>query len=114
MELDSDVDLFSLLLWLLQEFAISLRNSISSIREMPKIRNLTFVLDACKMLEQARKVRLDNKLLLRFRLNPVGVFHAFLKVRRHQHCSSPNKRRQRKLEGRISIRGRAHVCPSLL
>ncbi|RMC07795.1 hypothetical protein DUI87_15264 [Hirundo rustica rustica] len=39
-----------------REFAISLRNSISSIREMPKIRNLTFVLDACKVLEQARKV----------------------------------------------------------
>ncbi|XP_053828839.1 cullin-9-like [Vidua macroura] len=39
-----------------REFAVSLRNSISSIREMPKIRNLTFVLDACKVLEQARKV----------------------------------------------------------
>lgn len=63
--------------WLLQEFAISLRDSISSIREMPKIRNLTFVLDACKMLEQARKVRPDNKVLLRFRFNSVGVFLAF-------------------------------------
>ncbi|OWK53582.1 Cullin-9 [Lonchura striata] len=39
-----------------REFAVSLRNSISSIREMPKIRNLNFVLDACKVLEQARKV----------------------------------------------------------
>ncbi|KAI1229470.1 Cullin-9, partial [Lamprotornis superbus] len=39
-----------------REFATSLRNSISSIREMPKVRNLTFVLDACKVLEQARKV----------------------------------------------------------
>ncbi|XP_068865346.1 cullin-9-like isoform X2 [Aphelocoma coerulescens] len=39
-----------------REFAVSLRNSISSIREMPKIRNLTFVFDACKVLEQARKV----------------------------------------------------------
>ncbi|XP_039572795.1 cullin-9-like [Passer montanus] len=39
-----------------REFAVSLRNSISSIREKPKIRNLTFVLDACKVLEQARKV----------------------------------------------------------
>ncbi|KAM9273169.1 cullin-9 isoform 5-T5 [Cariama cristata] len=38
------------------EFAISLRNKISSISEMPKIRTLTFVLDACKVLEQARKV----------------------------------------------------------
>ncbi|XP_071437585.1 cullin-9-like isoform X2 [Pithys albifrons albifrons] len=45
-----------------REFATSLRNSISSIREMPKIRNLTFVLHACKVLEQARKVRLDNSL----------------------------------------------------
>lgn len=61
-ELDTDIDFFFLLLWLLQEFAVSLRNSISSIREMPKIRNLTFVLDACKVLEQARKVRLDSSL----------------------------------------------------
>lgn len=96
-ELDSDIDSFSLLLWFLQEFAVSLRNSISSIREMPKIRNLTFVLDACKVLEQARKVRLDNTVLLRFRFNSADV-------RRHQPCSSPKKRRQRKLEGRSSIR----------
>jgi len=41
---------------------VSLRNRVSSIREMPKIRTLTFVLDACKVLEQARKVRLDNRL----------------------------------------------------
>ncbi|XP_075352814.1 cullin-9 isoform X3 [Mycteria americana] len=39
-----------------KEFAISLRNRVSSISEMPKIRTLTFVLDACKVLEQARKV----------------------------------------------------------
>lgn len=39
---------------------MNLRNSIFSIRGMPKIRTLTFVLDACKVLEQARKVRLDN------------------------------------------------------
>ncbi|XP_075269404.1 cullin-9 isoform X4 [Opisthocomus hoazin] len=39
-----------------REFAVSLRNRVSSIREMPKIRTLTFVLDACKVLEQARKV----------------------------------------------------------
>ncbi|XP_037261234.1 cullin-9 isoform X9 [Falco rusticolus] len=39
-----------------REFAMSLRNSISSISEMPKIKTLTFVLDACKVLEQARKV----------------------------------------------------------
>lgn len=49
------------LLWLLQEFATSLRNRVSSISEMPKIRTLTFVLHACKVLEQARKVKLDNR-----------------------------------------------------
>lgn len=57
-----DIDLFFFLLRLLQEFAMSLRNRVSSISEMPKIRTLTFVLDACKVLEQARKVRLDNRL----------------------------------------------------
>ncbi|XP_061223148.1 cullin-9-like isoform X2 [Neopsephotus bourkii] len=39
-----------------REFAMNLRNSIFSIRGIPKIRTLTFVLDACKVLEQARKV----------------------------------------------------------
>ncbi|XP_010169490.1 cullin-9 [Antrostomus carolinensis] len=39
-----------------REFAMSLRNRVSSISGMPKIRTLTFVLDACKVLEQARKV----------------------------------------------------------
>ncbi|XP_074434836.1 cullin-9-like isoform X2 [Larus michahellis] len=39
-----------------REFATSLRNRVSSVSEMPKIRTLTFVLDACKTLEQARKV----------------------------------------------------------
>ncbi|XP_068797000.1 cullin-9 isoform X3 [Struthio camelus] len=39
-----------------REFAMSLRNRVSSIREMPEIRTLTFVLDTCKVLEQARKV----------------------------------------------------------
>ncbi|XP_014817868.1 PREDICTED: cullin-9-like [Calidris pugnax] len=39
-----------------REFATSLRKRVSSISEMPKIRTLTFVLDACKALEQARKV----------------------------------------------------------
>lgn len=72
---------FFSLLWLLQEFAMSLRNRVSSISVMPKLRTLTFVLDACKMLEQARKVRLDKL------LNSVDVFYAFLKVRRCQPCS---------------------------
>lgn len=39
-----------------REFATSLRNRVSSVSEMPKIRTLTFVLHACKVLEQARKV----------------------------------------------------------
>ncbi|XP_010212717.1 PREDICTED: cullin-9-like [Tinamus guttatus] len=39
-----------------REFAVSLRNRVSSISEMPEIRTLTFVLDTCKVLEQARKV----------------------------------------------------------
>lgn len=65
---------------------MSLRNRVSSISVMPKIRTLTFVFDACKTLEQARKVRLDN--LLRFRLNSVNVLYAVLKIRRWQPCSS--------------------------
>ncbi|XP_067148789.1 cullin-9 isoform X2 [Apteryx mantelli] len=39
-----------------REFAMSLRNRVSSIGEMPEVRTLTFVLDTCKVLEQARKV----------------------------------------------------------
>lgn len=39
-----------------REFAVSLRNKVSSMSEIPKIRTLTFVLHACKVLEQARKV----------------------------------------------------------
>ncbi|XP_061845074.1 cullin-9 isoform X3 [Colius striatus] len=39
-----------------REFAMNLRNRVSSISEMPEVRTLTFVLDACKVLEQARKV----------------------------------------------------------
>ena len=60
-----ETDFFSLL-WLLQEFAVSLRNKVSSMSEIPKIRTLTFVLHACKVLEQARKVRLDKKFRLYF------------------------------------------------
>lgn len=62
-ELETD---FFPLLWLLQEFAVSLRNKVSSMSEIPKIRTLTFVLHACKVLEQARKVRLDKKFRLYF------------------------------------------------
>ncbi|XP_067389128.1 cullin-9-like [Emydura macquarii macquarii] len=39
-----------------REFAMNLRNRVSAISEMPQIRTLTFVVDACKVLEQARKV----------------------------------------------------------
>lgn len=69
---------FSPLFWLLQEFATSLRNRVSSISEMPKIRTLTFVLHACKVLEQARKVKLDNR-FINLRLIQL-VSYAFLKV----------------------------------
>ncbi|XP_060103905.1 cullin-9-like [Heteronotia binoei] len=39
-----------------REFAMNLRNRVSTISDVPQIRTLTFVVDACKMLEQARKV----------------------------------------------------------
>ncbi|XP_059576337.1 cullin-9 isoform X3 [Alligator mississippiensis] len=39
-----------------REFAMTLRNRVSAIRGVPQIRTLTFVVDACKVLEQARKV----------------------------------------------------------
>uniref|UniRef100_A0A8C5S3N5 Cullin-9 n=1 Tax=Laticauda laticaudata TaxID=8630 RepID=A0A8C5S3N5_LATLA len=39
-----------------KEFAMNLRSRISTISDMPQIRTLTFVIDACKVLEQARKV----------------------------------------------------------
>uniref|UniRef100_A0A8D0G4D8 Cullin 9 n=1 Tax=Sphenodon punctatus TaxID=8508 RepID=A0A8D0G4D8_SPHPU len=39
-----------------REFAMNLRNRVSAISEVPQIRTLTFVVDACKILEQARKV----------------------------------------------------------
>uniref|UniRef100_A0A8C8STZ7 Cullin 9 n=1 Tax=Pelusios castaneus TaxID=367368 RepID=A0A8C8STZ7_9SAUR len=39
-----------------REFAMNLRNRVSAINEMPQIRTLTFIVDACKVLEQARKV----------------------------------------------------------
>ncbi|XP_077670303.1 LOW QUALITY PROTEIN: cullin-9-like [Eretmochelys imbricata] len=39
-----------------REFAMNLRNRVSAISEVPQIRTLTFVVDACKVLEQARKV----------------------------------------------------------
>ncbi|XP_074845382.1 cullin-9-like isoform X2 [Carettochelys insculpta] len=39
-----------------REFALNLRSRVSAIGEVPQIRTLTFVVDACKALEQARKV----------------------------------------------------------
>ncbi|XP_016847250.2 cullin-9 isoform X1 [Anolis carolinensis] len=39
-----------------REFAMNLRNRVSTVSDVPQIRTLKFVVDACKMLEQARKV----------------------------------------------------------
>uniref|UniRef100_A0A670XUM0 Cullin 9 n=1 Tax=Pseudonaja textilis TaxID=8673 RepID=A0A670XUM0_PSETE len=39
-----------------KEFAMNLRSRVSTVSDMPQIRTLTFVIDACKVLEQARKV----------------------------------------------------------
>uniref|UniRef100_A0A8C4YJ43 Cullin 9 n=1 Tax=Gopherus evgoodei TaxID=1825980 RepID=A0A8C4YJ43_9SAUR len=39
-----------------REFAMNLRSRVSAISDVPQIRTLTFVVDACKVLEQARKV----------------------------------------------------------
>lgn len=39
-----------------QEFALSLRNRLSAIHEVPPPRSFTFLSDACRGLEQARKV----------------------------------------------------------
>ncbi|XP_062256366.1 cullin-9 isoform X1 [Platichthys flesus] len=39
-----------------KDFAINLENKVSSINEALQIKSLTFVIDACKVLAQARKV----------------------------------------------------------
>ncbi|XP_032717840.1 cullin-9-like [Lontra canadensis] len=39
-----------------REFALSLRNRVSAIHEVPPPRSFTFLSDACRGLEQARKV----------------------------------------------------------
>ncbi|XP_055358441.1 cullin-9 isoform X2 [Betta splendens] len=39
-----------------KEFAINLENKVSSINEALQMKSLTFVIDACKILAQARKV----------------------------------------------------------
>ncbi|XP_030887509.1 cullin-9 [Leptonychotes weddellii] len=39
-----------------REFAVSLRNRVSAIHEVPPPRSFTFLSDACRGLEQARKV----------------------------------------------------------
>lgn len=39
-----------------QEFAVSLRNRVSAIHEVPPPKSFTFLSDACRGLEQARKV----------------------------------------------------------
>lgn len=40
----------------LQDFAVNLENKVSSINEALQMKSLTFVIDACKVLAQARKV----------------------------------------------------------
>ncbi|KAJ7341185.1 hypothetical protein JRQ81_005005 [Phrynocephalus forsythii] len=39
-----------------REFAMNLRKRVSNVRDAPQIENLTYIVDACKVLEQARKV----------------------------------------------------------
>lgn len=41
---------------MLQDFAASLENKVSSINEALQMKSLTFVIDACKVLAHARKV----------------------------------------------------------
>lgn len=41
---------------LVQEFAVNLRNQASAIHEVPPPKSFTFLHDACRALEQARKV----------------------------------------------------------
>lgn len=51
----------------LQDFAINLENKVSSINEALQMKSLTFVIDACKVLAQARKVSVVFLLLSRSR-----------------------------------------------
>ncbi len=44
----------------LQDFAINLENKVFSINEALQMKSLTFVIDACKILAQARKVGILN------------------------------------------------------
>lgn len=41
---------------LIKEFAVNLRNQASAIHEVPPPKSFTFLQDACRALEQARKV----------------------------------------------------------
>lgn len=45
---------------------MNLRSRVSTVSDVPQIRTLTFVVDACKMLEQARKVSPIFQCMLRF------------------------------------------------
>jgi len=40
----------------IKDFAINLENKVSAINEALQMKSLTFVIDACKVLAQARKV----------------------------------------------------------
>lgn len=48
----------------LQDFAINLENKVFSINEALQMKSLTFVIDACKILAQARKVGIFNVFIL--------------------------------------------------
>lgn len=52
--------LVSICLFFLQDFAINLENKVFSINEALQMKSLTFVIDACKILAQARKVGILN------------------------------------------------------
>lgn len=58
----------------LQDFAINLENKVFSINEALQMKSLTFVIDACKILAQARKVGLLNDFNFLFSIFPVVFF----------------------------------------
>lgn len=61
-------------MFVFQDFAINLENKVSSINEALQMKSLTFVIDACKVLAQARKVSMPS-----LSLHGPGpcVFHTF-------------------------------------
>lgn len=63
----------------LQDFAINLENKVFSINEALQMKSLTFVIDACKILAQARKVGLLNGFNFSFSIFPVVFFMLIVK-----------------------------------